>query len=352
MKVLVVGDVHWSQYSSIVRDRSEQFTYRLDNLIDSVNWVNQLAEEENVRHVICLGDFFDSYSLHAEEIKALNKIKWFNQKWRFLVGNHEVYSTNRSRSSVSIFENYHTIYSEPELITWNNVELCFLPYMFDSDRKTLKDYFGEKAKKRIIFSHNDIKGINYGVTVSRTGYEIEDIEQNCDLFINGHIHNGEKITDKIINLGNLTGQNFSEDAFRYEHHIMILDTDTLDYKFVRNPYAMNFYKVDFCDKDIDYINNISMKLRSPAVLSASCDEDDFDYINKRFNPDMEEDKLIPRNCNVVKCRITVNRKIKTELTMEKQKLNVENYIDKFSEYMKEKITNSSVLEEELGEVLK
>ena len=73
-----------------------------------------------------------------------------------------------------------------------------------------------------------------GPFISKTGFTIEDIENNCDLFINGHLHNGMKITNKIINLVNLTGQNFSEDALRYEHKIMILDTHTLEYKYIIN----------------------------------------------------------------------------------------------------------------------
>lgn len=37
------------------------------------------------------------------------------------------------------------------------------------------------------------------------GFDIDDIENNCDKFINGHLHNGSKVTNKIFNIGNLTG---------------------------------------------------------------------------------------------------------------------------------------------------
>ena len=40
---------------------------------------------------------------------------------------------------------------------------------------------------------------------STEGYNVQDIDANCDLFINGHLHNGEKITKKIINIGNISG---------------------------------------------------------------------------------------------------------------------------------------------------
>ena len=38
MKILCVGDVHWSQNSSILRSRGEYYSTRLQNLIASVNW--------------------------------------------------------------------------------------------------------------------------------------------------------------------------------------------------------------------------------------------------------------------------------------------------------------------------
>ena len=48
----------------------------------------------------------------------------------------------------------------------------------------------------------------------------------------------------IRNIGNLTGQNFSEDAFVYGHKIIIVDTSEWKFYLLENPFAMNFYKID------------------------------------------------------------------------------------------------------------
>ena len=123
----------------------------------------------------------------------------------------------------------------------DDVEVSFLPYTHDYDMSM----YMANSKKRIIFSHNDIKGINYGKYISTSGFDIEDINKSCDLFINGHLHNGENVTDKIINIGNLSGQNFSEDGLKYKHNIMIIDTNSLEYQKIENPFATYFIKYDF-----------------------------------------------------------------------------------------------------------
>jgi hypothetical protein len=74
---------------------------------------------------------------------------------------------------------------------------------------------------------------------------VSEIENACDLFINGHIHHCGYVTEKIINGGNLTGQNFTEDATKFEHCALIIDTDTMSVSFYKNPHALNFYKIDF-----------------------------------------------------------------------------------------------------------
>ena len=147
--------------------------------------------------------------------------------------------------------------------------------------------------------------------VSKDGFSIEEIENNCDLYLNGHLHNGGKVTNKIINVGNLTGQNFSEDAFRYDHSVIVLDTDNLSCAVYENPYAFNFYKLDFTDEnsDIDYINTTSMKMKNNCVCTIKCNEDDLDYLRKRFDPNCRDD-VIPHNCNIIEARFIVKSNIK------------------------------------------
>jgi len=274
MKILVVGDVHFSQYSSILRSRGKNFSTRLENMIQSLNWVETISTEYGCNEEIFLGDFFDRSDLLQEEISALKEIQW-NHTPRirhFIVGNHESGIATLEYNSTDVLSSVprNDIINEPVLYSLDDkTEILFLPYITEDNRKPFAEYLTNRnpAKKLIVFSHNDIKDFQMGAFLSTTGFSVDEICQYSDLYMNGHLHNCGQVGDKIINVGNLTGQNFSEDAFKYEHHIAILDTDTMKIEYVENPYAMNFYKIEInSESDIKELK----KIKSNAVVHIRC----------------------------------------------------------------------------------
>lgn len=341
MKIGIVGDVHWSRYSSIVRLRGEKYSYRLENCIKSINWAEQLTAE--CSQIVYLGDFFDSSELNAEEITAIKDIQWNNQEHIFLVGNHEMGINDLSYSSSHLFEYIDiykgsTVIDTPTMYEWSNCNVYFLPYILEEQRKSFSEYVSKENDKRtIVFSHNDIAGVQLGQYLSTKGFDISEIQNNCDLFLNGHLHNGTKVADKIINVGNLTGQNFSEDAFKYDHCVFILNTEDLSCAVYENPYAMNFYKLDTCEKQID-LNT----LKQNAVVTLKTKEINYDKYKNEIN-----------NCkNILTSRLIVVPDIKLEnTTLKQQELISVNHLDKFREYVLSVLGNSEIVLNELDEVL-
>lgn len=343
MKILVFGDCHWSTYSSILRKRGLNYSTRLHNLIDSVNWVEEQAVENHVDAIVGLGDFFDKETLNSEEITALKEIMWSDKEHYFLIGNHEMGRNDLFYSSTKIFDKYNFYVIDTPIIknfckTLSTI--AFIPYMLNPNYSILNDIYNScpSGEKIIIFSHNDIAGIQLGQFVSKSGFEIKDIEENCDLFVNGHLHNGLKITDKIINLGNLTGQNFSEDAYKYSHNIMILDTETLKYELIENPYAVNFYKLDA----INHIPNLE-SLKKNAVITLRCLEKDSDGWAEEI-----------KNCpNIIESRILIEREVLSKESVDSAKDElVSDHISEFKKYVTETLGVSDIVLEELEEVCK
>lgn len=283
-KICIWGDVHLSTYSSILRKRGQKFSLRLENCIQSINWVEQLSQNLRCDLTVCLGDFFDQAELTAEEITALNDISWNDIHKYFIVGNHEMSRSTLSMSTAHLFKlipNVHVIDKPlcPSCIS--DADLFFIPYILEENRKPLIEYmkksdFRRYTGKQIVFSHNDISGIQMGKFISKQGFLISEIEDNCDLFLNGHIHNGSQISKKIINVGNLTGQNFSEDAFMYDHVALILDTNTLQCDVYENPYAVNFYK-------IEDINTVDLSTLKNAVLTVRCKQSECDTVRCKLD---------------------------------------------------------------------
>lgn len=333
MKIGICGDVHWNKYSSIVRKQGENYSYRLENLIESINWFESISKDCGL--VVYLGDFFDKAVLEGEEITALSNIKWNNNYHYMLVGNHEMSVNDLSKSSAHIFNlipKFRVIDKSCSLTDTDNLVLCFLPYVLEENRESLHSYFKNipDRYKKIIFSHNDISGIQMGNFISKTGFSIDEIENQCELFINGHLHNGCNVTDKIINVGNITGQNFSEDAFAYNHKAIILDTETMKIEEIENPYALNFYKTD----------DVNKEFKSNAVLTVKCNVNDANRIKEE----------IKNNPNIVEYRLLLDTIDKVDCDMSMESLSI-NHLEEFQKYILSHFDNTESLKEELENLI-
>lgn len=350
-KILIYGDVHWSDYSSIIRSRGDKYSKRLENLINSVSWAEGLADRKNCDQIICLGDFFDTTSLNSEEATALQDVQW-NLKipHYFLVGNHESTASSLVYSSTKVLEafGFHVVSSVMGISYHDdNFGLLMLPYILEENRKPLTHYIDLiRDKKRVVVSHNDLKGVNYGFYTSTEGFDLSEIENNCDLFINGHIHNGMFLNDKesILNLGIFTGQNFNEDASKYSHYVCILDTETLQLEFFENPYAFNFYKLDI-DKQDD-LNKLT-KLKNNAVVTLRCED----------KLVMSAREMIARLDNIVEHRLISYRDSTGDVVNDDAKLDlqVKDHLQQFYTFILDNVDYSvvslEVLKEELNKVV-
>ena len=335
MKIGVVGDVHWSKYSSIIRSRKDKYSTRLQNCILSINWAEKTMSREQCDLIVYLGDFFDKCDLNAEEITALSELHFAEIPHVFLVGNHEMGLNDLMFSSAHLFDlKDMTIINEPTCTKLQDVDLCFLPYILEDAREPIYKYI-PICNQPIVFSHNDIKGIQMGNIISKAGFDIEDIEQNCKLFLNGHIHNGSKVSDKIINVGNLTGQNFSEDATEYSHSIYVLNTDNMECSVFDNPHAFNFFKCDV----VDNYYNIKPYLESMPnpVLTIKLKESQ-----------VKEYEWVKDYC--VASRFIIQPEITRNSTEQVESLSV-NHLDKFKEYIISELGNSEDIVEELEQVV-
>ena len=338
MKYLVCGDVHWCQYSSILRARGRKYSVRLENLIKSVNWVEELAAKKGCIGVIYLGDFFDRPDLNAEELTALQEVKWANLKHIFIVGNHESNVLNLSFSSTKLFESIDAmVINKPSHFDVNDkITFNFIPYILPSELKPLSEYVSGD-KKNVVFAHEDIAGIQYGKITSVQGFDINDIENNCTLFIDGHLHNGGMIGKNIILAGNLTGQNFNENAQLFSHNVYIIDID--DDSIVINTYenkeALKFYKLRIeSDLDIEQIKSLPKN----SVVSISCNNIYKDLVLKVIN----------NNDNILDSRMSIYYIDNMNSEEERADFEVKDHFEQFILFAKSKLNPSPILNDELS----
>ena len=341
MKIAICGDVHFAKSGSLITGRDDEYSLRLQNCIKSVEWFEKVSKDNNCSMEVFLGDFFDKPALDEEVITAAKSIKWNDTPKYFLVGNHESSVKSLKYNSATLLSSEGHIVSKPTTISILNdtIDFVFIPYITEDERKPLKEYFQLNSKKKIVFSHNDIKGIQMGPVVSQEGFELEDIKNNCSLYINGHLHNGQVIDRKVVNVGILTGLNLGEDAFRYQHNIMILDTDAGTFEFVENPYAFNFYKI-VIEKEED-LKQLYL-LKRNAVVSVKCVE--------KYIPDVKQIFEDEKNTIIEKRLIAVYNNSE-EVEVDTSSFTMD-YLEEFKKCCHEKIDNSSILDYELAEVCK
>lgn len=280
MKFLFFSDVHWCASMSIVSARGKRYSQRLQQLVASLNWVIDTAAKQDIKHVICAGDFFDKSTCTDEQLTALQDVKWHQDTmYYFLVGNHESSVNGLRFNTTKVLEAANRkIISQPEFIQVDSTHLHFVPYISQMDRQPMANYLrGPRSKSGvdILISHNDIAGINYAGFVSNIGFSIQDIEANCDLCLNGHLHNTEKVSAKVLNVGSFMAHNFTNDSHKYSYGVWVLDSDQRTLDFVENPYGLSFYKIQVFSKQ--HFDRVS-KLKNLAVVSIKCTADLLDQL--------------------------------------------------------------------------
>lgn len=343
MKILLFTDLHMCPRASIINKWGTKYPSRLENCIESLNWLERKAEELGCTYIINLGDFFDKPDLTSETITACNEIQWADIMHYHLVGNHDASNSSLTFNSVnSLKQDYHIVVDSPQMLKAGDFEICFLPYITECDRKPLDEYFPQRDtnKPRVILSHNDISGIQLGPVVTKTGFSLEEIEANCNLWINGHLHNGQALTPKVINLGNLTGKDFGEDASKHSHNIAVLDTETMSLTYIENPHAYNFYKIQIDNKnDFRQLEN----LKAQSVVSIKCEQSLIEEVKQK----------IAACDNIIESRIILVKRYEEIADTESSELDLTvDHLARFIECCKATIENSTLLDEELSEICK
>lgn len=249
MKIGVYADAHFSVSSSIVQGKSHTTVGRLDNLIESLAWMDQLFQSHKVDMRVDLGDLTDTTQLSSEVITALRRCN-IDEDYH-LLGNHSASSADGVFNSINMYE--HAVIS-PTILQCSDTKVLLLPY--NKEVIDLSEY-GLNPNKDIILSHNDVKGCYYGVKLSDFGYDQYDIANNCKLFVNGHIHSGSWLMkDRIMNLGVVTGLNFNGTEASWNPSVGIIDTESGSIELFENPYALLFKKINASDK-FDLVKSIN-----------------------------------------------------------------------------------------------
>lgn len=258
-KIVLWADFHFCKRESLVEDR-------YPFLKKSIEW----ADSQSGDLFFDLGDFFNTSHLSAEDVAVLDSIK-FKNSWHCITGNHE---QDGSNSLLKYFRNLHTVYEKPQLknfgksIGW----VLFLP--FTKHPTPLNELLKKlpEGEQVVVVSHCEFVGM-FG-TEEGAGYSITDItvDPRIKMWFNGHYHTRRQLSHKIMVVGNLCGQNFTQNF--EPHGVCVYDTIANSFEFIENPYALVFGKMDTSREDcIKIRKQIESDPEKRYVLAIQTDSD-------------------------------------------------------------------------------
>jgi len=269
-KALIWSDLHIHNH----KDRAD----RLQNCIDVLNWIFEKAVENKCQYIFFLGDLFHERA----KIDVKNYIKTFevfinhmirdaaDMDMYLLVGNHDMYHKERwdvnSIRPLTAISRVHLIDS-PKQIILDDCKIDWMPHTENpiKELKELKETNGGAGD--ILLGHMSVNGAMLNTCYGTKSdviveYDNDMVPVDVSIFSDwkmtflGHYHGAQKINEKVEYVGSPLQLTFGE-AFQ-DKHIIVLDLETLEKKYIKNTFSPKHYIVsakDIQDENYDLNGN-------------------------------------------------------------------------------------------------
>jgi DNA repair exonuclease SbcCD nuclease subunit len=246
MKVLVITDQHFG-----VRNDSLVYVDYYRKFYSNV--VAPFIKKFNIKHVLCLGDTFDRRkSVNFNSLEAA-KDMWFDTletmgvQMTMLVGNHDIYYKNtlRVNAPALLLGEYGNIQimDNPGEFLLGSLPVLGIPWICDENRSRTYELL-EQSTAPLCVGHLEFNGFESmpGIVMEH-GIDQQPFKK-FEKVLSGHFHT-KSSKGNIHYLGNPYELYWND--YQSPRGFHILDTDTLDLKFYRNPYTM-FEKIYYEEK--------------------------------------------------------------------------------------------------------
>ena len=208
-------------------------------------WFFEHIDEYDIKHVIHLGDIYDRRKyvnfMSAKRLREdfLEPITERRIDCHIVVGNHDMYykdthEVNALEEVVSGRYPFVNVYSVPNVISIDGLDIQLMPWITDSNRDQAMEAIN-KPKAPILMGHLELNGFQmFRGAISDHGME-RDAFNKFDAVYSGHYHHRSTIgnVSYIGALGEYTWSDYDD-----PRGFSIFDTDTREITFLRNPYRM------------------------------------------------------------------------------------------------------------------
>lgn len=277
--VLLITDQHFG-----VRNDNQNFVEKYRQFYNNV--VIPAIDEYSINRVICLGDTFDKRkSINFASLDAAKEM-WFQPLWDrrvqmlMLCGNHDIYykntlKVNAPKLLLNEYDNIDVIDEPCDTCAIGDHNMLLLPWICDENRQQTMKMIQE-TDATVCMGHLELNGFE-----AIPGHRMEhgddpSLYSKFDLVCSGHFHMKSR-KNQINYLGNPYQLYWNDYGQKRGCHI--LNTKTLDLKFIPNPYNIFnkvYYKDDIhlSEDDLSSLEGSYVKL----VVESKEDQVKFDKV--------------------------------------------------------------------------
>jgi len=245
MRICLLGDTHFG-----VRNDSKAFHAYYEKFYDEVFFPE--LKHRGVRTIIQLGDLFDRrkyinfHSLMESRRYFFDRCVEEGITLHALIGNHDIFwkESLEVNSPDLLLRDYHNIvlWQKPGTLEVDGIKIDMIPWMCKSNEEEIFE-FVKNSSSTLCMGHFELNGfyLSKGVQ-SHDGIDYKFLSNYTQVY-SGHYHTRSSI-DNVIYTG--TPYELFWSDYKDQKAFGILDTDTLRYDTVANPFRM-FHKINYDD---------------------------------------------------------------------------------------------------------
>lgn len=251
MRIAVIGDMHWGARSDKAAFQ-QYFAKSCQQFIFPYLW------EHNITQVIQCGDFHDrrkylNYTtLYCAKRNFLNEFGKNNLTLHIIPGNHDCVFKNKIQPNgiEASFQEYFqrgTIkaYIHPTTVNFGDTAIDFVPWILQENEQECLEFI-KSSKSPICVCHPEINGFEMDRGHVFEGGIDRNIFKRYELVIGGHFHHRSN-DGQVYYVG--TPWEITWADYDDPKGIHILDTDTRQLEFIRNPFVIHI-KTEYNDTNL------------------------------------------------------------------------------------------------------
>jgi DNA repair exonuclease SbcCD nuclease subunit len=247
MKIAILGDVHLGVRGDSIAFHEYFKKFYLETFFPYLI-------ENNIKYVFQLGDLFDRRKYISFQTLALSRQYFFDQfikhdiECHVLLGNHDVFFKNtlEINSPDLLLKEYNShikIYNK--VCEWNGIDI--MPWICKENEIEIAKYI-KNTRNDICFGHFELAGFEMDRgNICHEGMD-PTVLQKYDFVLSGHFHH-KSSKGNIIYTGTPCEHTWAD--YNDDRGFHILDTETRELEFIKNPYSM-FYKINYNDDKMFY----------------------------------------------------------------------------------------------------